>query len=97
MFVDENESTMCDQVINEHFQRSLGRDYVNVFAGVKPIKKNQRSEEVVSQSTTSKNHHKVDVETREVIRNTSTSTLSGTIFFYRQSQLCGLFLEEGGW
>ena len=30
-----DEEAMCDDVVNEHFRRSLGEDYVNVFSSNK--------------------------------------------------------------
>lgn len=42
--IDDKEA-MCDQVINEHFRRSLGRDYLNVFSANKPPATNKEHED----------------------------------------------------
>lgn len=71
---------MCDQVINEHFRRSLGRDYMNVFSSSKAASKNEKVEEL-SQSTLSKTHSEDEVDSSTVTQSASPSALSGIAKF----------------
>lgn len=67
---------MCDQVINEHFRRSLGRDYMNVFSSSRAANKDEKVEEF-SQSTLSKTHSEDEVDSSTVTQSVSPSALSG--------------------
>lgn len=63
---------MCDQVINEHFRRSLGEAYVNVFSTSK-----KQDNQVIDNQTSSKESE--DANTKEPITDgrISPSPLSG--------------------
>lgn len=76
----DDKETMCDQVINEHFRRSLGRDYMNVFSSSRAANKNEKVEEF-SQSTLSKTHSEDEVDSSTVTQSASPSALSGIVKF----------------
>lgn len=64
---------MCDQVINEHFRRSLGQDYVNVF---NTNKKNENEVITDNQTVVSKLSKDEKLE-KNSTRHESPSPLSG--------------------
>lgn len=64
---------MCDQVINEHFRRSLGQDYVNVFS---TNKKNENEVITDNQTVVSKLSKDEKLE-KNSTRHVSPSPLSG--------------------
>lgn len=70
---------MCDQVINEHFRRSLGQDYVNVFSA---NRKHENEVLVDSQTVVSKWPKDENVEKKNSTRHVSPSPLSGIYSFY---------------
>lgn len=76
MIIGDKEA-MCDQVINEHFRRSLGRDYVNVFSSSKPVSKNTELKEKAPSLLVPKIHRDEHIERRHRTRSISPSPLSG--------------------
>ena len=84
LLVDNNE-TMCDQVINEHFRRSLGKDYVNVFSS------NKKNDNQIPSSQPSSNaveNHTIKERTSN--GRVSPSPLSGELLILNLQKLASL-------
>lgn len=83
LYADDKEA-MCDQVINEHFRRSLGRDYLNVFSTSKTASKEQENDRLIENQSPSVRVQRstdVDDEKETVNRCISPSPLSGRCFW----------------
>lgn len=63
---------MCDQVINEHFRRSLGEDYVNVFSANK-----KQDNQILNSQASAKEVEENDTSERASNGRISPSPLSG--------------------
>lgn len=76
-YIIDDKEAMCDQVINEHFRRSLGRDYLNVFSTSKVVNKEPENDRLIESQSPEVQRTDEDSEKANIARCISPSPLSG--------------------